>query len=104
MSSSKFTNAIDNENQYREASKTLAREKRPPAVLRMLMNSFESYRQARKYGWSRPWNKVDLASGKRFPLNTKALPLTHVIRTKDPNRFSWIVAYRAKSVVEVAIC
>ncbi|MCK5360410.1 MAG: hypothetical protein KAJ95_07270, partial [Gammaproteobacteria bacterium] len=74
MSSSKFTQAINTETQYREASKTLSREKRPPAVLRMLMNSFESYRQARKFGWSRPWNKVDLMNFQSFKLDPSNNP------------------------------
>ncbi len=66
MKSSTFTKAIENESEYLAASKLLAQKKRPPAVLRLLMNSFESYRQARKFGWSRPWNKVNLMNFQSF--------------------------------------
>ena len=74
MKSSTFTKAIETESEYREASKTLSQRKRPPAVLRMLMNSFESYRQARKFGWSRPWNKYDLMNFQSFRLNFSCTP------------------------------
>ena len=56
-------NTIDNPHEiqtsqtYQAAMQALNKKNRPPAVLRMLMNAFESYRQARKTGWSRPWNK-----------------------------------------------
>lgn len=74
MKSSTFSKAIENESEYREASKTLSKKKRPPAVLRMLMNSFESYRQARKFGWSRPWNKYGLVNFQSFILDTSTHP------------------------------
>lgn len=43
---------------------TLMREiglrRRPPLILRLMMTALEAKRQARKLGWSRPWNKTDL--------------------------------------------
>jgi len=74
MNTEKFSKAIENEAQYHETSKILSAKKRPPAILRLLMNSFESYRQARKFGWSRPWNKVDLMNFQSFKLNTNEYP------------------------------
>lgn len=61
--------AIENETQYRDVAQTLSHKKRPPALLRKLMNSFEAYRQGRKYGWSRPWNKYDLMNFQSFKLD-----------------------------------
>lgn len=60
---------ILSESQYRDVAQTLSSKKRPPALLRKLMNSFESYRQGRKYGWSRPWNKYDLMNFQSFKLD-----------------------------------
>ena len=74
MKSSTFSKTIENELEYYEASKTLQQKKRPPAVLRMLMNSFESYRQARKFGWSRPWNKYGLINFQSFILDVSTYP------------------------------
>jgi len=70
MNSENISKAIETEAQYHETSKILSAKKRPPAILRLLMNSFESYRQARKFGWSRPWNKVGLMNFQSFKLNT----------------------------------
>jgi hypothetical protein len=74
MKSSTFSKAIENESEYHEASKTLSQKKRPPAVLRLLMNSFESYRQARKFGWSRPWNKYELINFQSFRIDVSSYP------------------------------
>ncbi len=74
MNTEKFSKAIENEAQYHETSKILSAKKHPPAILRLLMNSFERYRQARKFGWSRPWNKVDLMNFQSFKLNTNEYP------------------------------
>lgn len=51
---------IRNESDYREAIQVLSAERRPPWLLRVLMNALESYRQSRKMGWSRPQNKLGL--------------------------------------------
>jgi hypothetical protein len=48
---------IRNELDYRHVQATLSRRKAKPRLLRALMSLFERYRQARKIGWSRPWNK-----------------------------------------------
>jgi hypothetical protein len=58
--------AIENEDDYQLASRVLARKKQPSRVLRLMMNSYEQYRQSRKYGWSRPWNKVGLMNFQSF--------------------------------------
>jgi len=62
-------NAIADEKQYNLATRALSERKQPPAILRMLMNALESYRQARKYGWSRPWNKYHLMNFQSFKLS-----------------------------------
>jgi hypothetical protein len=63
------TPEIHSDSEYRETSIALGQRRHPPKVLRRLMNAFESYRQARKYGWSRPWNKYDLLNFQSFRLN-----------------------------------
>lgn len=62
---------IQTENDYREVSQVISRKKRPAKILRALMNSLESYRQSKRYGWSRPWNKYDLINFQSFKLNTE---------------------------------
>lgn len=62
---------IQSDSEYRETSIALHQQRHPPRVLRRLMNAFESYRQARKYGWSRPWNKVDLLNFLSFRLHMR---------------------------------
>lgn len=57
---------------YVEALQILNKKSRPPAVLRLLMNAFESYRQARKIGWSRPWNKYGVTTHRSYRLNPAA--------------------------------
>ena len=47
----------------------LNKQDRPPAVLRVLMNAFESYRQVRKIGWSRPWNKYGIKTFRSYRLD-----------------------------------
>lgn len=54
---------------YREAMTTLNRRSQPPAVLRRIMNAFESYRAARKIGWSRPWNKYGIRTFQSYRLD-----------------------------------
>lgn len=38
----------------------LSLERRPPRLLRLLVQSLEKKRSAKRLGWSRPWNKVGL--------------------------------------------
>jgi hypothetical protein len=44
------------------------RQQRPPSILRFLMGD-ELYRQARKIGWSRPWNKYGINTFLSFKLD-----------------------------------
>lgn len=60
---------IKDKTAYRAAMKTLAAQNRPPAILRLIMRAFESYRQARKFGWSRPWNKYGIMTFQSFKLD-----------------------------------
>jgi hypothetical protein len=74
MNRTALPKTIENEEQYRQASRTLTQKKKPSAILRLLMNSFEQHRQSRKYGWFRTWNKVDLMNFQSFKLNLKKYP------------------------------
>ncbi len=56
-------------NDYRVALQTLDKRSQPPAVLRRIMNAFESYRAARKVGWSRPWNKYGVRNFQSYRLD-----------------------------------
>lgn len=59
---------IDSTTEYQRVKKTVSKKNQPSKVLRFLMNALESYRQARKLGWSRPWNKYDLTVFQAFKL------------------------------------
>jgi len=63
---------IKDETAYQAAMRTLNQQDRPPAILRFLMSAFESYRQARKIGWSRPWNKYGINTFQSFKLGFPA--------------------------------
>ncbi|MCA2960140.1 MAG: hypothetical protein IOD12_07800 [Silvanigrellales bacterium] len=63
MDDSSATNLPDiiaAEGDYAAVHALLSKRTGAPSVLRGLMTLFESYRSARKYGWSRPWNKGGL--------------------------------------------
>lgn len=60
---------INTDSEYGEVKKILSRGDKPHRVLRLLMNALESYRQSRKLGWSRPWNKVNLMNFQSFRLD-----------------------------------
>ncbi len=60
---------IQDAESYQAAMQALNKKDRPPAVLRLLMNAFESYRQARKIGWSRPWNKYGVKTFRSYRLD-----------------------------------
>ncbi len=60
---------IKNGDAYREAMITLNKRSQPPAVLRKIMNAFESYRASRKIGWSRPWNKYGIRTFQSYRLD-----------------------------------
>ena len=71
---------IDNQQDHDAVMKTINQRSKPNAVLRLLMNAFESYRQSRKLGWSRPWNKYNVINFQSFRLDknvdTELLALT----------------------------
>lgn len=69
MSKDKYT--INTLDEYSEVRKILSNKQKPHAVMRMLMNALESYRQSRKLGWSRPWNKYDLTVFQSFKINSE---------------------------------
>ncbi len=57
---------LETRDDHDQVRKVLNDRKRPNAVLRLMMNAFEGYRQSKKLGWSRPWNKVDLTNFQSF--------------------------------------
>ncbi|MDH5609487.1 MAG: hypothetical protein OEY56_08405 [Cyclobacteriaceae bacterium] len=59
---------IQSEEDYKKIQSELGRKKKPAKILKLLMNALESYRQSKKYGWSRPWNKYDLVNFQSFML------------------------------------
>ncbi|MDH5394017.1 MAG: hypothetical protein OEY11_12585 [Gammaproteobacteria bacterium] len=59
---------IDNTTEYRRIKKILSKKNQPSKIMCFLMNALESYRQARKLGWSRPWNKYHLNVFQTFKL------------------------------------
>jgi hypothetical protein len=60
---------ITDETSYQKTLNSLNKQDRPPRILCFLMNILESYRQARKMGWSRPWNKYGLRTFQSFKLH-----------------------------------
>lgn len=60
---------ISNEAEYQNTLAILADQNRPASILRFLMNKLESYRNSRKIGWSRPWNKYGLMNVQSFKLD-----------------------------------
>ncbi len=59
---------IKNKAEYQSVLKHLDQDKKPSFILRLLMNALESYRQARKMGWSRPQNKYGMTIFNSFRL------------------------------------
>jgi len=59
------------EKNYKKTLKILTQQERPSAVLCTLMNWLESYRQSRKMGWSRAWNKYGLTTFQSFKVHAK---------------------------------
>ena len=54
---------------YKSTLQILTNQKKPSQVLVQLMTLLEKYRQKRKLGWSRPWNKYGLLVFKSFVLD-----------------------------------
>jgi hypothetical protein len=63
---------IKDETGYRMAVATLTKQNRPPVVLRLLMQALEAWRQSRRLGWSRPWNKYGINTFQSFKLRFPA--------------------------------
>ena len=61
--------SIESEDQYQSGLRQMDQGKKPPFLLRLLMNALESYRQSRKMGWSRPQNKYGLTVFESFRMN-----------------------------------
>ncbi len=61
---------ISNEAAYQKTLSSLSKQDKPPRILCFLMSLLESYRQARKMGWSRAWNKYGVRTFQSFKLNT----------------------------------
>ena len=59
---------IASEAAYASAYRKLSRASEPPFALKVLMRAFEAYRQARKLGWSRGWNKYGVRTFQAFTL------------------------------------
>ena len=60
---------IKDKSTYNSAVQALSRKSRPPAILRFIMQALEKYRQNRKMGWSRPWNKYGIMTFQSFKLD-----------------------------------
>ena len=63
--------SITNEGEYRAVQSALSHRNRPHVILRYLMNLFEEYRQARRIGWSRPWNKAGVRTFLAFKMDVE---------------------------------
>lgn len=59
---------IDSAKKYNQIKKVISKKQQPGKLMRLLMNALESYRQSRKLGWSRPWNKYHLTVFQSFKL------------------------------------
>ena len=71
---SELPQQIETAQDHDQVMKLISKRNKPNAILRLLMNTFESYRQARKIGWSRPWNKIGLNNFQSFRVNKKSNP------------------------------
>lgn len=60
---------LANEQDYQKIQAELNARKKPSKTLRMMVQALENYRQARKYGWSRAWNKYGVVNFQSFKLN-----------------------------------
>lgn len=81
---------IENKTAYRAAVRTLNTQGRPPAILRFIMRALESYRQSRKMGWSRPWNKYGIMTFQSFKLDF----------TRDDNQTELSLIDAARAVLD----
>ncbi|MDX8383929.1 MAG: hypothetical protein R8M45_07595 [Ghiorsea sp.] len=63
--------SIDGEYGYQQTLHILSKQNKPSKILCMLMNMLESYRQSKKMGWSRAWNKYGLITFQSFKLDSQ---------------------------------
>ncbi|MFA5983084.1 MAG: hypothetical protein WC782_03625 [Methylococcaceae bacterium] len=66
---------LDTEEDYQKIQAELNAGKKPSKTLRYMMQALENYRQSRKMGWSRPWNKYNVTNFQSFKLNSTDLAL-----------------------------
>ncbi|MEE9424733.1 MAG: hypothetical protein V3V18_07110 [Methylococcales bacterium] len=66
---------LNNEQDHQKAQDILNAGNQPSKILRFLMTRFEHYRQSKKIGWSRVWNKKHVINFQSFKLNDKDLEL-----------------------------
>lgn len=77
---------IESVAQYEAALRLLSQESRPPAILRLLMQGLEKYRQSRRMGWSRKQNKVGVQTYLTFKMGERIHSfLPHVEEVIDSN-------------------
>ncbi len=69
---------LTNEHDYQQVQAELNAQKKPSKLLKQMMQALENYRQARKYGWSRPWNKYGVVNFQSFKLNDDDHDLRHL--------------------------
>lgn len=60
---------LSSEEEYQKIQAELNARKKPSKTLRFMMQAFENYRQAKKMGWSRAWNKYNVVNFQSFKLN-----------------------------------
>lgn len=60
---------LNTEEDYLRVKAGIDAGKKSGNVLRSMMQALENYRQSKKYGWSRPWNKYDTVTFQSFVLN-----------------------------------
>ncbi len=61
--------AIDSASAYAATLRLISQQQGSPSLLHTLMNRLEEYRQKRKMGWSRPWNKYGVTTFLSFRLS-----------------------------------
>ena len=66
---------LQNELEHRIAKNILNEGKQSSKILRFLMQRLENYRQSKKMGWSRTWNKKQVVNFQSFKLNNTDLEL-----------------------------
>ena len=80
--------SLKTEQDYKNIQQTLSVGKKPFKTLKYLMQSFEEYRQSRKVGWSRPWNKNNVINFQSFKLNDKDNELLDLARQLIDSEFN----------------